>query len=94
MLANNLRTQSVSEAVVQTFDGKHLCPLCKAIAAGQKTEKKSEAISPVLKMEFPLAAEKVVLFPPAQVEVLLSTDCFAEFFLQKPALPPPRAPFA
>ena len=32
MLANNLCTQSVSEAVSHTFDGEHLCPLCRAIA--------------------------------------------------------------
>ena len=58
MLADNLCNESVSEAVLHTFDGKHLCPLCKAIAAAKKSEKKSEAVSPTLKMEFPPVAGK------------------------------------
>ena len=39
MLANNLRTQSVSESVSETFDGKHLCPICKAIAVAARTRR-------------------------------------------------------
>ena len=58
MLAANLSSQqSLTEAVSQTFDGEHPCPLCKAIAAGKKSGKKSEAIAPVLKMEFPPVAD-------------------------------------
>jgi len=57
MLANNLCEQTFTEAVARTFDGEHPCPLCKAIAAGKKSEKKSEAVAPTLKMEFPPVAE-------------------------------------
>jgi len=57
MLAANLSSQqSLAEAVSETFDGKHPCPLCKAITAAKKSEKKSELVSPTLKMEFPLVA--------------------------------------
>lgn len=94
MLAANLSSrQSLTEAVSETFDGKHLCPLCKAIAAAKKSEKKSETVSPVLKMEFPPVAGKMILFPPTQCEFQPQVDIFAKNFLPKPPLQPPRGFF-
>jgi hypothetical protein len=90
MLANNLRTQSVSEAVSKTFDGEHPCCLCKAIAAAKKSEKKSATAAPTLKMEFPPVAGAVNLFPPAQFEILPGQNCFADSPSSPPPLPPPR----
>ena len=90
MLANNLRTDSLTQAVSKTFDGEHPCCLCKAIAAGKKSEKKSEAVSPVLKMESPLSAEKPLLFPPSLFAVLPQHNSFADLLSSKPPLPPPR----
>jgi hypothetical protein len=94
MLASNLRTQSVAEAVAQTFDGKHLCPLCKAIAAAKKSEKKSAAVSPALKIEFPPAAEKFTLVSPKPFFVFSPVELFAVSFFAKPPVPPPRGSFA
>ena len=94
MLANNLRTQSVSEAVSNTFDGEHPCPLCKAIAAAKKSEKKSEAVSPVLKMEFPPAPEKFVLISPEPISAFSPAEFSADSFFHKPPVPPPRGLFA
>jgi hypothetical protein len=93
MLANNLRTQSVSEAVSETFDGRHLCPLCKAIAAAKKSEKKSEAVSPVLKMEFPPAPEKFVLIAPKPISAFSLVKIYADSSFPKPPVPPPRGSF-
>ena len=90
MLASNLRNDSLTQAISKTFDGEHPCCLCKAIAAAKKSEKKSEAVSPVLKMEFPPAAEKPVLFPPSRFAVLPLQNSFADSFSSKPPLPPPR----
>lgn len=90
MLARNCCNDSFSEAVSKTFGGNHPCCLCKAIAAAKKSEKKSEAVSLVLKMEFPPAAEKVILFPPAPFEVLPLGNAFADSLSSKPPLPPPR----
>ena len=42
MLADNLRTHSLSESVSRTFDGNYPCPICRAIAAAKQSEKKSE----------------------------------------------------
>src|ERR1035438_6124590 len=93
MLANNLRTQTVSEAMANTFDGRHLCPLCKAIAAAKKSEKKSEAVSPVLKMEFPPVAEKFVLISPAPISAFSLAEFSADSSSLKPPVPPPRSFF-
>lgn len=73
MLAGNLCTESVSQAVAKTFDGEHPCPLCKAIAAAKKAQKKSEAVSPVLKMEFPPVAERIILIPPPSLQFCRTT---------------------
>jgi hypothetical protein len=91
MLANNLCSQSVSEAVSQTFDGEHPCPLCKAIAAAKKSQQKTEAVTPVLKMEFPPAPENFVLISPAPISAFSLATLFADSSFQKPPLPPPRA---
>ncbi len=91
MLADNLRTQSVAEAVSQTFDGDHPCPLCCAIAAGKKSEKKAESILPAQMMEVPPCAENIVLTPPDFFQILTSPDIAAESITQKPPLPPPRS---
>ena len=91
MLANNLRTQCVSAAVSHTFDGEHLCPLCRAIAAGKKSEKKSEAVTSTLKLEFPPVAHRAFfLYPPLQFEIVPAADFFADSLSQKPPVPPPR----
>jgi len=44
MLANDLRTQSMLQSIVHTFDGKHPCPMCKAIAADRKSNKNSDSM--------------------------------------------------
>ena len=91
MLASNLCGDSLAQAVGKTFDGKHPCCLCKAIAAAKKSGKKSEAVSPALKMEFPPVAGSMVLFPPAEFEIVPVPDTFAESVAAKPPLPPPRS---
>jgi hypothetical protein len=90
MLAANLRTHSVSQAVSDTFDGQHLCPLCRAIAAAKKAEKKSEAGAPVLKMEFPPAAERFALISPKRIPAFTLADLPAISLFFKPPVPPPR----
>lgn len=93
MLGNNLRTQSMTEAMTHTFDGLHPCCLCKAIAAAKKSEKKNE-VSPELKrLEFLPAATRFVLIPPSQIQVSPETDIFGPSFIQEPPTPPPRGHF-
>ena len=91
MFANNLCSDNFSCAVSRTFDGKHPCCLCKAIAAAKQQQKKSETIAPAVRLEFPPAAKKAVLFPPTQFEMLPLGDAVADSLPSKPPVPPPRS---
>jgi hypothetical protein len=94
MLANNLCTHSLSESVVRTFDGKYPCPICRAIAAAKKSEKKSEFTAQTQKLEFPPVKENFALIAPSHFQLLPVADFFAESLLQQPLTPPPRGLFA
>lgn len=93
MLADNLRTQPFAEAMARTFDGKHPCPLCKAVAAGKKSEKKNEFTLQTQKLEFPPVTERLILIAPSQFELLPQKSSSAKSLTQKPPTPPPRAAF-
>ncbi|HEX5399204.1 MAG TPA: hypothetical protein VFY06_09165 [Verrucomicrobiae bacterium] len=91
MLADNLCSHSLSVSVERTFDGKHPCPLCKAIAAGKKSETRSVYTIQFKKLEFPPATPNFAVFAPGQFWLLpLANDTFAELFTSKPLTPPPR----
>lgn len=91
MLAANLTTSSFAEAISDTFDGQHPCPMCKAIESGKKSEKRSDKITPKLKLEFPPMAGKFVLVAPKIFEHFTVENFAADFFSYKPPLPPPRS---
>jgi hypothetical protein len=93
MLADNLCTHSVKEAVTETFDGNHPCDLCKAIAAGKKSEKKTEFSFPSQKLEFPPANENFTLIAPSQFQLLPLENSSTKSLAQKPLLQPPRGLF-
>ena len=91
MLADNLRTHSFSESVARTFDGKHPCPICRAIAAGKKSEKQNEFTLKMQKLEFPPARANPILFAPSDFQLLpVPADFLSESLPQKPLTPPPR----
>ena len=48
------------DAVVMTFDGKHPCTLCKQIAQGKRSEKKSEFPPTSKKFEFSYSVSRTV----------------------------------
>jgi hypothetical protein len=93
MLADNWCAGSFTQAVERTFDGKHPCPLCEAIAAGKKSENKTEFSFQSQKLEFPPVPEKLVLTAPSQFEILSLKNSSAKSFSQKPLLQPPRGFF-
>lgn len=94
MLADNLHSVSFHDAVAKTFDGKHPCPLCKAVAAGKNAEKKSDFTLELKKLEFPPASERFVLVAPTQFKFLRPANFSAKVVVQKPPTPPPRSFFA
>ena len=93
MLAGHLQSQSLTEAVTQTFDGRHPCKLCLAIRAAMNAEKKTEAPPVLKKVEYPPPGQRVVIYAPAAFQRRTAADTFAEASLPQPPTPPPRVPF-
>lgn len=91
MLADNLRSHSLSESVARTFDGKYPCPICRAIAAARQAEKKSEFTAQTQKLEFPPVKANFVPIAPSRFQLLPVTDRFAGALPQQPLTPPPRS---
>lgn len=90
MLADNLRATSLAEAMQRTFDGKHPCALCKEIAAGKKSEKKTEFLIELKKLEFVSERVTFVFNPPQNFHLLPDIERPSSGLSYKPLLPPPR----
>lgn len=91
MLADNLREGTVTEAVNRTFDGEHPCSMCKQIAEGKKSEKKSDALNlKVTKLEFATAQIGFVFTAPATFQPFSVLHSTAESYAEAPPVPPPR----
>ena len=78
------------EALAKTFDGKHPCPLCKVVAEGKKSEKKSEATLSLKKFDGLNQALPLVIFPPASFPSIGAQEVFPEALAHAPPTPPPR----
>jgi hypothetical protein len=92
MLVNYLRTDSLPQAVTHTFDGQHPCPLCNAIAQGKKSEKKSDCMPSLSRLEFLPTEQECRLISPDRFQlVLVKSYQFAQTLAKPPLTPPPRA---
>jgi hypothetical protein len=90
MMIDYSRDGSISAAVCKTFDGKHPCCLCKAIAAGKKSEQKKELSFKSQKLEFPPSKEDRSPLAPGDYQLFAQIDFLAQSAFQKPPTPPPR----
>ena len=90
MLADNLRTSSLQEAVGRTFDGKHPCKLCKQIAKEKQSEKHSEFSVKLNKFEFSYTPATFVFSAPSDFWEMAPIDLRAWLIASAPPVPPPR----
>ena len=90
MAVNYSQDGTVSEALAKTFDGRHPCALCKAIAAGKKSEKKSEFPVPGKKFEFSYSATVFVFSAPTHFWKAAGFEVGADSLSHAPPVPPPR----
>jgi hypothetical protein len=90
MLADNLRTSSLPQAVERTFDGRHPCAICKEIAKGKKTEKKSDLSLERTKFEFSYSRAVFIFSPPTHFWQAAAFDAAAALLAHSPPVPPPR----
>jgi hypothetical protein len=91
MLATNLRTESVGEAITKTFDGAHPCKLCKQISTGKKEEKKSELSFQIKKLEFVSIRPAWLILAPQDFQTLPEAAFAFESIPHRPSVPPPRS---
>jgi hypothetical protein len=91
MLVDNLATASVSGAIQRTFDGKHPCALCKAIARGRQSEKKSDRLLSLKKFEAMNQAVTIFVSPPASFPRIAAREELLANLAHAPPTPPPRA---
>jgi len=91
MLAVNLQTVSMTEAFQKTFDGKHPCSLCKAIAKGKSAESKKEFTTPLQKFDFPPVNDVFALVGPLNFQLIPTAGALADLLTQQPPTPPPRS---
>jgi len=90
MLADNLRTTSLPAAVERTFDGKHPRALCKQIAKGKQTEKKTEFRVEPNKFEFSYSPAAFVFVAPTDFWEVSPFDAPASLLPRAPPVPPPK----
>ncbi len=80
----------LSEAVAKTFDGQHPCKLCKQIATGKRSEKKSDYKFEFGKVEFPYASVAFIFCAPSMFWEVSSSNDAADLMTHSPPIPPPR----
>ncbi len=90
------QTGSVAVAVKQTFDGQHLCPLCRQIQAAKSQERKESPAAPGAKEDAKVKAIAAdpVLCPVARPEQAMRYHPLARADASRraepPLTPPPR----
>ncbi len=90
MVVSYSQDATLKEALVKTFDGKHPCALCKEIAKGKQSEKKSEFPIQLKKLEFLAVKAQFIFAAPTKFWHPMATDdCVKSIFLTPPT-PPPR----
>jgi hypothetical protein len=90
MAVNFSKQDSVGVALEKTFDGKHLCKLCKFVRAGKASEKKQELQKLEGKLDFHFLAGTCGLFPPRPSRHFTPVTEHADVRADAPLLPPPR----
>jgi hypothetical protein len=83
---------SFGEALEKTFDGKHPCALCKAIAKGKKSDRKSEYPAAGKKLEFSYSRAVFVFCAPTHfLWEVGGLDERPDSANSPPPVPPPKA---
>ena len=92
MLADNLQTGSLTEAVSKTFDGDHPCPMCKAIKQGRADEQKQDQqqVKPSFKLELGPIWQTSIYTVTQPREWVPSTELHSDSNHEGPPKPPPR----
>ena len=91
ILADNLTTGSFSAAFQRTFDGEYPRSLCRTMAEGEETEKKSVTLRALKQLEGLSQSVVFALFPPASSPPIAGEEACFEALAYAPPTPPPRS---
>lgn len=100
MLVDFSRQDSFTTAVAKTFDGEHLCPMCRKIQAGRQQEEQQQENTPLLKHEkmpdLMLDYRQLLLtfIPTEAQDVVPTVPRLRADFIETPPVPPPRSSLA
>jgi hypothetical protein len=90
MFASHARTESLQSAVDNTFDGRHLCPLCRQIAKARESERKTDLQASLKQTEFLSDRATYFVSPPSIFQMLPSRAFTGQVLPHAPPVPPPR----
>jgi hypothetical protein len=90
MVISYSQDTTITEALAKTFDGKHPCALCKEIARGKQSEKKSEFPPQLKKLEFLATHARFIFSAPTHGWLLAPMDKRLKSVSFTPPTPPPR----
>ena len=90
MIINFSQNSTWKEALIKTFDGKHPCQLCKAVAEGKKSERHQQWDKPDTKLDFFCWAKDIVFDRRISFEVPRFSPPFIPALFESPPVPPPR----
>ena len=93
MVISYAQEAPLTEAVVKTFDGQHPCSLCKQIAKGKRSEKKTEYKSELSKLKFPFAPGAFTFSAPFLSWELTALNLAVNSLTHAPPGPPPKGLF-
>jgi len=91
MVVNFSQKGDLSAAITKTFDGQHLCPLCKQIKAAKANEKKQEMRVVAEKLNLFHQPSIITLARPREFRVQSIGNCLVVKRANEPPTPPPRA---
>jgi hypothetical protein len=90
MVVSYAQGGSFGDALAKTFDGNHPCPLCKEIAKGKQSEKKSDLAPAIKKFECCYQAADFVFAPSSIGWETRWPDSWLRSLAHTPPVPPPR----
>ena len=92
MFVDHSREETLAAAVSKTFDGRHPCPLCKAVTTGQSEEReqKEDPTDPSVKLVGVLSVEGASPILRSRALRYFLREPRAGSMAGRPPSPPPR----
>ena len=90
MVINYSQDAPLAEAVVKTFDGRHPCSICKHVAQGKRSEKRSEFPPIGKKFEFSYSTAAFMFAAPSDSWEARCPVVSPISVTRSPPVPPPR----